>query len=68
MKDFFRCVFTLSLTLNLETSRFHLGDYASKNCTKMRAARAAPLFFFIQPIRSLFFGVVVAFALAVVLA
>ena len=29
----------------------------SKNCTKVRAARAARLFFRIEPIRSLFFGV-----------
>ena len=32
----------------------------SKNCTKVRAARAARLFFLIQPIRSLFSDVVVA--------
>ena len=34
----------------------------------MRAARAARLFFLIQPIRSLFYGAVVAFAVAIVLA
>ena len=34
----------------------------SKNCTKVRAARAGRLFFFIQPIRSLFSRVVVAVA------
>ena len=32
----------------------------SKNCTKVRAARAARLFFLIQPIRSSLLGVVVA--------
>ena len=31
----------------------------SKHCTKKRAARAAGLFFFIQPIKSLIRGVVV---------
>ena len=35
----------------------------SKNCTKVRAARATRLFFLIQPIRSLFCGVVVPFAI-----
>ena len=39
---------------------------ASNNSTKVRAARVARLFFLIQPIRSLFSGVVVA--VAVVLA
>ena len=34
----------------------------SKNCTKVRAARAARLFFLIQPIRSLFSGVFVVVA------
>ena len=33
---------------------------ASKNCTKKRAARAARLFFLIQPMKSLICGVVVA--------
>ena len=34
----------------------------SKNCSKVRAARAARLFFLIRPIRSLFSGVAVAVA------
>ena len=34
----------------------------SKNCTKVRAARAARLLFLIQPIRSLFTGVIGAVA------
>ena len=48
-------------TLNVEIARCHLEDYVkelSKN--KVRAARAARLFFLIQPMRSLFSGVVVA--------
>ena len=32
----------------------------SKNCTKKRAARAARLFFLVQPIKALICGVVVA--------
>ena len=32
----------------------------SENCTKVRAARAARLFFLVQPIRLLFSGVVFA--------
>ena len=41
-----------------------------KNCTEVRAARAARLHFLTRPIRFLFFGVVVAVdvAVAVVLA
>ena len=46
-------------TLNLEISRCHLADCV-KDYTKVRAARAARLIFLIQPIRSLFSGVVVA--------
>ena len=44
---------------------FHdvIWETSAKNCTKMRAARAAQLFFLIQPIRSLFSGVVVAVAI-----
>ena len=66
MKDLL-CVRVVVKTLNLEISRCHLAEYViwqntSKNCTKVRAARAARLFFLIQPIRSLFSGVVVAFA------
>ena len=41
-------------------------ETASKNSAEVRATRAAQLFFRIQPIRSLFSGVVVA--VAVVLA
>ena len=36
-----------------------LNSLTSKHCTKNRAARAARLFFFIQPIKSLICGVVV---------
>ena len=49
-------------TLNLEISRCHLADYTSKNCVKVFAARAARLFFLVRPMRSLFSGVVIAFA------
>ena len=62
-------MFTLSL--KPEIWKFHVVVWqtTSKNCTKVRAARAARaarLFFLIQPIRALFSGVL--FAVAVVLA
>ena len=59
-------MFTLSL--KPEIWKFHVVVWqtTSNNCTKVRAARAARLFFLIQPIRALFSGVV--FAVAVVLA
>ena len=53
-----RCRFK---TLNFKISRCHLHT-TSKNCTKVRAARAARLFFLIQPIKSLFSDVVAAAA------
>ena len=42
--------------------KFHvvIWQTTAKNCTKKRAARAARLFFLIQPIKSLVYGVVVA--------
>jgi len=45
---------------------FHVGIWqtTSENCIKVRAARAARLFFLIQPIRSLFSGPVVAVTVA----
>ena len=57
MKDLLLSVHVVFETLNLEISRCHLADYA---------ARAARSFLLIQPIRSLFSGIVVA--VAVVLA
>ena len=39
----------------------------SKHCTKKRAARAARLFFFIQPIKSLICGVVVDVAVVTII-
>ena len=51
-------------TLNVEISRCHLADYVKEFCTKVPAARGARLFFHIEPIRSLFSGVVVAVAIA----
>ena len=46
--------------------KFHvvIWQTASKNTTKVRAARAARLFFLIQPIRSLFSDFVVAVAVS----
>ena len=47
-------------------SRRRLADYP-KNCTKKRAARAARLFFFVLPIKSLIRAIVVAVAVPVVI-
>ena len=63
-KDLLLCVHVVTKTLNLETSRF-IWQTASKNCTKVRVACAARLFFLIQPIRLLFSGVIVTVAVAV---
>ena len=52
------CVHVVVKTINFEISRCHFVE----NATKVRAARAARLFFLIQPIRSLFSGAVVAIA------
>ena len=51
-------------TSNMKISRRPLADYV-KNCTKNRAARAARLFFPIQPIKSLIFGVVEVVAVVI---
>ena len=45
----------------MKISRRPLADYV-KNCTKNRAARAARLFFLIQPIKSLICGIAVVVA------
>ena len=55
MNDLLLCVNVVVKTLTLEIV---LWQATSKNCTKQRAARAAGLFFLIQPIRSLFSGIV----------
>ena len=57
MKDLLLFVNVVVKTLNL---KIVICQTTSKNCTKVRAARAARLFFLIniQPIRSLFSGVV----------
>ena len=55
MNDLLLCVNVVVKTLTLEIV---IWQTASKDCTKERAARAARLFFLIQPIRSLFSGVV----------
>ena len=51
-------------TSNLKISRRPLADYV-KHCTKKRAARAARLFFLVQPIKSLIYGVVVVVAVVI---
>ena len=63
MKDLLLRVHVVAKTLNLKMSRCHLADYNSKNCNKMHAAWTARLFFPIQPIRSLFSGVIIAIAI-----
>ena len=52
---------TLRCRQNLKYEKFHVvvKQTTSKHCTKKRATRAARLFFFIQPIKSLICGVVV---------
>ena len=55
MKDLLLCDNVVVKTLNL---KIVIWQTTSKNCTKVPAARAARLFFLIQPIRSLFSGVV----------
>ena len=64
MKDLLLCVHLGIKTLNFEMSPC-LWQTTSKISTKVRAARAARLFFLIQPIRSLFSGVVVAVAVVI---
>ena len=56
MKELLSCVRVVVKTLNF--CKFHavIWQISSKNCTEVRAARAARLFFLIQPIRSLFSG------------
>ena len=62
MKDLLLGVKVVVKTLNFEISRCRLAN----NSTRVRAARAARLFFLIYPIRSLLSGVVVAVAVFVV--
>ena len=50
---------TVGGTSNIKISRGHLAD-TSQRCTKEGAARAARLFFFILPIKSLIFAVAIA--------
>ena len=64
-KSLLLCIHVVK-TLNLEIWRCHYWETASNNCTKLLLVHEAPLSFLIQPIRSLFSGVVVA--VAVVLA
>ena len=53
MRDLLLCVHVVVETLNMEIPRCRLTD-TSDNSSKVRAARAARLFFLIQPIGSLF--------------
>ena len=64
MKDLLLCVYVVAKTLNLEISRCHLADHV-KELYESVAARAARLFFLIQSIRSLLYGVVAAVAFAI---
>ena len=66
MRDLLSCVHVVVETLNFEISRRRLADYVKKLPLKKRAARAARLFFFIQPIKSLICGVVIDVNVAVV--
>ena len=50
---------------NLKYLNFVIWQTAVKNCTKKRAARAARLFFLIQPIKSLICEVAVAVAVVI---
>jgi len=69
MKDLLLRARVVVRTSNMKISRRRLADYAktlhqekisfSLDCTKKRAARAARLFFFIQPSKSLICSVVV---------
>ena len=61
MKDLLLRASVVIRTSNMKISSRRLADYV-KHSTKKRAARAARLFFFIQPIKSLICGVVVDLA------
>ena len=61
MNDLLLHFHVVGKVLNLEFSRLA----TSKNSSKVGAARAARLFLIIQPIRSLFSGTVVTFAVVV---
>ena len=62
MKDLLLCVQVAVNTTYLDISRCHLADYV-KQLQQKRAARAARLFFLIQPMRSLFSEAFVVVAL-----
>ena len=53
------CEFALSLEPQIWQFHVVVWQTTSKHCTKKRAARAARLFLFIQPIKSLICGVVI---------
>ena len=58
MKDLLLRARDVVRTSNMKITRHRLADYV-KTLHQKRAARAARLFFFIQPIKSLICGVVV---------
>ena len=58
MKDLLLRVRVVVRTSNIKISRRRLADYV-KTLHKKRAARAARLFFFIQPVKSMICGVAV---------
>ena len=62
MKDLLLRASVVVRISDIKISRRRLTDYTSKHCTKKRAARAARLFFLIQPIKSMICGVVVEVA------
>ena len=64
MKDLLLRVHVVVRTSKIKISRRHLADYL-KNCTKKRVARAARLFFFVLPIKSLIRAIVVAVPLVI---
>ena len=59
MKDLLLRARVVVRTSKIKIPRGRVADYV-KNCTKKRAPRAARLFFFVLPIKSLICGIVVA--------
>jgi len=61
MKDLLLRLRVVVRTSNMKISRRRCAGDTSKHCNKKRAASVARLSFLIKPIKSLIFGVVVAF-------
>ena len=64
MEDLLLSARVVVRTSKINISRCHLAVYVKK-CTKKRAARAAQLFFLVQPIKSVIYGVVTAVAVVI---